>query len=763
MADQSSQLSVPAGGKAGSDDDAGTSRKPGEKMPDEELLSLIRQYELASLGSQMAAGATISTTVYPSNQTMPTLEIDRYNALNAFFGRPLGNEVENRSQVVLPEVRDTIEWIMPQLMRIFMGTSSPVRFDPEGSQDEQQAQIETASVNHLFMYENNGFFVMHDFFHDAMLMRNGYVKVYWKESKQVSVSRYTGLTEMQLPELLQENENEKIDVLEQREYQIPNPMAPPPMPGQPPAQQLTVFDLKIRRTAKRGHVCIDCIPPEEMRVTPRARQGMEDLAFSMHLTNRTRSDLISDGVDREIVDSASAGRPNWLDIDALARNQMVDQLSIENPSDRSMQELECRETIIMVDVDGDGVAELRRVFVIGDKIAENEVIEETPFASCVSKRMPHRHTGMSIYDEVMDLQIIKTTLWRQGLDNLSLSNNQRVAVDYANVNLDDLLTSRPGGVVRGKGPPSSWIEAIQSPSNLVDQVLPALSYIDTQKASRTGIGPGSMPVDPDELQNVTKGAHAQNLSQAALKIEMLARLLAEGLKPVFLKIRNILIRHQDQPLEFQVAGKWVNIDPQSWKPHRSNVQPNVGLGSGNRDEMRQNVMLLGKLIVELKEMGLAVGPQQIYDLFKMGSESLGFTSPERFAIDPNPQNPAYIQYQQQQKAAMQSMPQPQVTAAQIKAQTTLGQEQAENARLAAKLQADTADTNKQLVHDMLQQHNDRGHQAVQGHKDREIQLDTNHLQILLKLIPAFAQIIAAEKASAAELGPDVATAGSQIQ
>lgn len=756
----SSQMNV---SKSDNSEPAGVQRPGGKEMSDEDLLALIRQYELASLGSQVAAGATISTTVYPSNQAMTTLEIDRYNALNAYFARPLGNEVENRSQVVLPELRDTIEWIMPQLMRIFMGTSSPVRFEAEGAKDDEGAKVETATVNHVFMHENNGFFVLHDFFKDAMLMRNGYVKVYWKDTKQTSVSRYTALTEMELPELLQESDNEQIDILEQREYTIPNPMAPPPMqPGQP-VPPLTVFDLKIRRTAKRGHVCVDCIPPEEMRVTPRAREGMEDLAFAMHMTNRPRSDLIADGYDRGDVELLSAGRPNWLDIDALARNQTVDQLSIENPADRAMQEIEVRETIMRVDYDGDGVAELRQIIVAGDKILENEVIEETPFASCVPKRMPHRHTGISLYDELMDLQIIKSTLWRQGLDNLAISNNQRVAVDYQSANFDDLLTSRPGGVVRGKGPPANWIMEIESPSNLVQQVLPALDYLDQQKMSRTGIGQAAMAVDPDELQNVTKGAHAQNLAQAALKTEMLARLLAEGVKPIFLKIRNILIRHQDQPLEFQVSGKWVNIDPRSWKPHRSNVQPNVGLGSGNRDEMRQNVVLLGQAIGQLKAMGLAVGPQQTYDFFKMACESLGFTSPERFAIDPNPQNPAYIAYQKAQQQAAQSMPQPQVEVAKIKAQATLGQEQAENAREALKMKADQQIAHNQMVHEALQQHNDRGHQAVQGHKDREVQLDGNHLQIILKLIPALAQILAAEKASAAELGPDVATAGSQIQ
>ncbi len=746
------------------------------KMPDSDLLSLIRQYELASLGSSVAAGATISTTVYPSNQTMTTLEIDRYNALNAYFARPLGNEIENRSQVVLPELRDTIEWIMPQLMRIFMGTASPCRFDPEGAQDEEAAKIETATVNHIFMHENNGFFVLHDFFKDAMLMRNGYVKVYWKESRQTSVSSYTGLSEIQLSEVLQGSDKEEVEVIEHREYTVPipgQPMMPgqPQMPGQPPQPTtMQLFDLKVRRTAKRGHVCVDCIPPEEMRVTPRAREGMDDLAFAMHMTTRPRTDLIADGYDEAVVATLASGRPNWLEMDALARNQTVDQLAMDTPADRAMQEIEVRETVMRVDYDGDGVAELRRVIVAGDKILDNEVIEETPFASCVPKRMPHRHTGISLYDEIMDLQVIKSTLWRQGLDNLAISNNQRVAVDYQSANFDDLLTSRPGGVVRGKGPPQGWIMNLEQPSNLVSQVLPALSYLDEQKSSRTGIGPGSMPVDPDELQNVTKGAHASNLATAALKVEMLARLLAEGVKPIFLKIRAILLRHQDKELEFQVAGKWMNIDPRTWKPHRTNVQPNVGLGSGNRDEMRMNVMALGQAMAQLAPAGL-VGPKQMYEAFKMTCEALGFTSPERFAMEPA--SPEYAQHMQQ----MQQMPQqppPQVQAAQIKAQMTVQQEQAENARLMLQLQNKTQTANNQLIHDALQRHGDRqheqtqnanqaSHEQVQGHKDREVQLDANHLQIILKLIPAIAQVLAAEKRDVSELGSDVSAAGNQIQ
>jgi hypothetical protein len=229
-------------------------------------------------------------------------------------------------------------------------------------------------------------------------------------------------------------------------------------------QPLKVFDLHLRKSGKTKKVCVTSLPPEEMRVSARAREGMEDIGYSSHIANQTRSDLVAEGYDRALVDSLQSGRPSWLDMDALARNVTVDQLSLENPADRAMQEIEVRKVILKVDYDNDGLAELRRIIVAGDKILDNEVIEETPFVSGAPMRMPHRHTGMSIYDLVMDLQIISTNLWRQGLDNLANANNTRVAVDWRRVNFDDLLTSRPGGPIRGDGPPSQWIQPLEMPS-----------------------------------------------------------------------------------------------------------------------------------------------------------------------------------------------------------------------------------------------------------------------------------------------------------
>ena len=714
-------------------------------MPREELLALIRQYELASLGSQVAAGATISTTIYPSNQAMSTLEIDRYNALNAYFARPLGNEVENRSQVVLPELRDTIEWVMPQLMRMFVGTNNVCRFDAENPQDEEQAELETAVVNHVFMQQNNGFFVLHDFFKDALLMRNGYVEVYSKEDKEVSEEKYSGLSQIELAALLQPKDKEEIEVLEQD-------------------GEGGFFNVKIRRTAQVMRICVTCIPPEEMRITPRAREGMENLVFAMHITNKARSDLITEGFDPEIVNSIAAGRPNWLEIDALARNQVVDQLSIENQTDFAMQELELRKVIMRVDYDGDGVAELRRVLVGGDKIIENEVIEETPFASCAPKRMPHRHTGLSLYDEIMDLQIIKTQLWRQGLDNLTIANNQRVAVDWRNCNFDDLLSSRPGGVVRGNGPPQTWILPLEQPSNMIEQVLPTLQYIDELRANRTGIGRSQAGLNPDELQDVTKGAMLAQMGAAALKVELVARLLAEGVKDIFRKIHSELIRHQDQPLYIEIAGKWQQVDPTSWR-RRTKVSVNVGLGSGNREEMRANVQILAAAQAQIAQMGM-VGPQQAWETFRVMCESLGFNNPERFAMDPN--SPEYQQHMQQM-ANMPIPPAPQVQAAQIKAQMEKDKQLAEDQRAIMKLQGEILQEREGRLNDKLSAMQQMTHEASEGRKQREVDLDATHKDIVLHLIQAFSSVLSTqakgnpEMDAGAEMGKDVNEASSAIE
>ena len=699
-------------------------------MTEEELLALIAQYEKDSLGSPVAAGATVGSTYYSATQQMTTLEIDRFNALNMFFARPLGNEIEGQSQVVIPEFRDTVLWIMPQLMRTFDAARTPCVFEPVSEEDVEQAQLETEAVRHVFLVQNNGFMVMHDLFMDALLLRNGYVKVYWREDEKTLTERYTGLTQDEVTDLLSDKADEQIEVLEQREYQVDMPGAQQMPAGEAPGavmpyQPLTVFDLKVRRTASRGHVCIEAIPAEEMRVSNRARTNLDDAPFIEHQTTRTRSDLKADGYDAAKVDQAKAGKPDWMEMDALARDVVTDQLSGETPADRAMQEIELRDVTMRVDYDGDGIAELRHVLIAGDIILENEEIEEVPIASAVPLRMPHRHTGLSLYDLLSDIQVIKSQLVREGLTNLRLSNNGRMVVDWKNCNLTDLMTSRPGGVVRVNGAPGNVIMPLEHPSNLAQQVLPMVQELDRWRAYRTGIGEQALAMDADALQNAPSMPQMAGIAQAALKTEMIARFLAEGLKDVFVKIHALLRRHQDQPMQFKLRGKFVKLNPADWR-ERESVMPNVGLGSGNRPEARQNLILLGQAMKEMGQFGL-VSPRQGYNWFRRSAMLLGEDQPEQFVMDPD--SDEFKRWQ----AANPPQPNPAVIAAQTRLQA---------AQVTAQAGIQKAQMSEQAASQRAQA--EVAHAALQGREDRLTQLAGMDVDMAIQLIKAIVPIVAAQ-------------------
>jgi hypothetical protein len=720
-----------------------------KQMTDSELLALIGQYEKASLGSSVSVGPSVGGNIKPAGQQMTTLEIDRYNALNAYFARPIGNEIEDRSQIVLPELRDTVEWIMPTLMAMFVGSGKPVQFDPESPGDEDQAEIETEVVNWVFMRQNPGFIVLHDFLKDALLLRNGYVNSYWLKKRKTVVESYTGLNEIEVTQLLQEGteRGDEIEILEQKEEQT-IVVAPDPQTGQMAPSMGTSFDIKLRRTKKVGQVKVECVPPEEMRVSPQARHGFDESPFTEHECKKSRSELIEMGFDEEIVNRIEIAQPAWLDLIELARNEVTDQLSEENPSDAASQLVSLRTVFIRVDFDGDGIAELRRVMVGGDKILDNDECEEVSYSYCSPIRMPHRHVGISYYDLLYDLQVIKTTLFRQALDNIYISNNQRLAVDWQNVNMSDLLTSRPGGIIRTTGAPGQSIMPLDMPSNLMQQILPALEYCDLQREMRTGIGKDTMGVDADALQDVTKGGQLAAMSAAGKKVELVARLMAEGVKDIFLKIHGLLRRHQDEELTFRLTDKrWINANPADWS-ERTEVVPNVGLGSGNREEARQNVMLLGQAQGQLAQFGL-VGPKQAYNTFRKMSHLLGFENPTEFAMDPD--SPEF----QQQQAQHPPQPAPAVQVAQIKAKTDTDVANMRMQTEQMKTQSDQQRSNMQLQSDLTKaQAGERSaqlkaqaeimHSAHQGGADRDVQLAQINSQEWQTVFKVLGQIAASQ-------------------
>jgi hypothetical protein len=598
-----------------------------KKLGKIELLSIIKAHRADSLG---AADGELSN--------------ERAAAMDHYHGRPYGNEVDGRSQVVSRDLSETVDWAMPAIMSVFTKSGNIVEFAPIGPEDEELAQQESDYTNQVIMRDNNGFVVLHDAIKDTLLLKNGYVKHFWEDTEKVSTEEYEGLGLDELTKLFADLQADgaEVEVTGQEEHLID-------MGG----VQVPVFDVELSITRNEGKCYIIAIPTEEVRVSKRCRGSLQDSPFTEHVTKKTRSDLIELGMDSDFVYTLPAYDSNDNDSETLARDSTSDESDDAGTSanDRSMDEVEYCEAYLKVDFDGDGIAELRKVVTVGGKIPSgkewNEPIDAVPITGFVSKRVPHRHVGESLDDDVADLMEIKTTLYRQLLDNIYLTNNNQWVVNER-VNLADFMTSLPGGVkrVRGMEPVSGSYEPVMS-TPIVWQIIPVLDMIESVKESRTGINATTTGLDPDILKQSTKGAFMENMNRASQKIEMITRMLAEtGVKEMVKQVHAILMKHQDKPRVVKLRGKYVPVNPQEWR-ERTDLTVKVGLGTGNEEEKREKLMFLATLQEKLGAAFGMVGPKHAFSMFSDIVEAIGFQMPEKYAMSPD--SPEFQEAQQNRK------------------------------------------------------------------------------------------------------------------
>lgn len=621
------------------------------KMTDEELLKIIESHRADSLGVEDGE-----------------LSNERAIAMDRYHGRPYGNEMEGRSAIVSKDLSEAVDWAMPAIMRIFTQSGTVADFDPVSQEDEKQAEVETGYVNQVIMRDNPGWIILHDAIKDTLLLKNGYVKHWWDTTEKIEEPKYRGLVMQEVQQMMQELEQDgaEVKITGQEVRQIMTDQGP-----------IEVFDLDMRIKRKEGKVCIEAVPCEEIRVSRKCRGSLQASPFVEHVTRKTRSDLIEMGMDREFVENLPAYTETTQNSSqSFSRDSVSDESGTRlghGFNDRSMDEIEYCEAYIRVDFDGDGIAELRRVVSVGNKIPDgdewNQTIPEVAITGFVAKRVPHRHVGESIYDDLGDLQEIKTTLQRQLFDNIYLVNNSQTAINER-CNISDFMSSLPGGLKRIEGmePVGDAFHSITTPS-IIGELLPAIDYVDSVKEARTGITKASSGLDPETLSNVTKGAFMENMSRASQKIEMITRMIAEtGVKELVLRVHSLLTRYQDKQRIIRMKGKYVPVNPQGWR-ERTDVTIKVGLGTGNEEDKQRKLMLIAQLQRDmLAPLGLIEAPQA-FALFSDISKTLGFEAPDKFSM--SPENPAYQQKMQNQP------PDPQIQIEQAKLQAQTQSKQAE--------------------------------------------------------------------------------------
>jgi hypothetical protein len=643
---------------------------------------------------------------------------ERRKALDYYLRNPYGNEVEGRSQIVTGEVAEAIDGALPQLIRVFTTTEDIVYFEPKTAEDEESAKQATDYCNWVFYRENEGLLILHNWFKDALLEKVGIIKSYWDAQEDVIKEKYQNLTEDELVMLLSD---ESLTVVSQKVEMIPAGMDMMGMPIMAPS-----YDVTVKRTNKSGSVKIENVPPEEFLISKAART-IEDSPFVAHRKLMQRSELIAMGYDKDIVNELPSYDDLSFSAERVARFDNGEQPDQTQSLDHSMQTVEVYECYIRIDENDDGIAELRRIVYCGSEILEDEDCDYVPFHSICPIPIPHKFFGQSLADRTMDIQLIKSTITRQSLDNLYLTNNNRVGAVDGQVNLDDLLNATPGGIVRLKNPNALVPLQVQS---TFGQAMPMLEYMDAVQAKRTGVSDAQQGLDPDILSNVTAAAVAAMMKSNSGKLELIARIFAEtGVKSLFRGILHLLGKYQDKPKIVRMRGKYVQFDPRTWA-NEYDVSVNVGLGSGDRD---QKLTMLQMVLAKQEQIIQQYGPSnplvsvgQYRNTLAKFIEAAGFKDANAFMNEITPEMDA--QLSQPQPTAPNAQAEVAQLLAQVEREKTQAKAQIDSAKLDLERQTLEAEYTRKGIEMQMKNQKDQADIRI-----KEAQLAVQQLQAVLAM------------------------------
>ncbi len=555
----------------------------------------------------------------------------RAQATEYYRGEPFGDEEDGRSQVVSMDVRDTVQAILPSLMRIFHSTDNTVEYSPQGPEDIAAAEQATDYANFIINRDNNGFLAMHSAFKDALIRKVGILKCWWDDQTTIDAYNYTGLDDNALAALAADPDamitvQASMPVGEPALNPMTGEMLPPPM----------MHDVRVEYTRPDGRVKLEAVPPEELLISREAK-SIAEADYVAHRRIVTVSELVAMGYDYdEVAGMSSAYDDMNTNVERYTRNPALTN-EMNERNDPAMRKVLYVENYIRVDYDGDGIAELRKICTAGDgnKILNNEPIDMAPFATFCPDPEPHDFFGISVADTVMDIQRIKSVIMRNTLDSLAMSIHPRVAVTEGMVNLDDVMNTEVGSIIRQRQ--AGQVQPLSMPF-VGREAFPVLQYMDQVKEARTGISKASQGLDANVLQSTTASAVAATVSAAQQHIELIARVFAEtGMKDLFKIVLRLITTHQDAPRMVRLRNEFVPIDPRVWNSNMD-VSINVALGRGTDAERMMMLRQIGEM---QKDAMKTMGPQNpLTDITKLSNtlkamtELAGFKDTSQFWSNP---------------------------------------------------------------------------------------------------------------------------------
>lgn len=610
----------------------------------------------------------------------------------------IGSE-DGRSSLVATKCRDTVRAVKPSIQRVFMTSDRPVEFIPSGPEDV--ASMEQASVYAAAKFrQSNGYQILRDVTHDALVKKVGFTKTYWAEYEQPKVYTFKDLDDDQYQailtapgvEVLEHGERPDEETIQALQQQVEaaqqmaqqaaaagQPIDPSQLPQMPP-QLPALHDVRIMRRNPLGKLCIDTVPPEEFFVDRTARSD-EDYYVIGHRTEMRAADVIAMNIDEDkVLDlDAASGTDLREQEEEERRKYPINRDEDENPLDPAMKKVTITEAYMRVDIDGTGTPVLYKFLLGGtsNRLLSYEPVEDHPFASWHVDPEPHTYFGRSLVEIIESDQDAATAITRGILDNVQMTNNPRIEMVKGQVDVDDLLNNEIGGIVRVNAP--GMLRDLSVPF-VAGQTLPALQYVDQMVEMKTGVTRASMGLDPDALQSTTRAAVTATVSAAAGQVEvMVANLAYTGMRRLFRQILKLMAKHSTKAEMLRINGSYVPMDPRIWDVELD-AAINVGLGTGREE---QKTAMLGQALQLQMQIIQGYGPANplagIAQLRNTLADLLavnGINNVDRYFLPIQPVDPNQPQQPQQGQEQPQGDPSQAIVQAEtIKAQAKMMSDQ----------------------------------------------------------------------------------------
>lgn len=594
---------------------------------------------------------------------------ERKDALERYLGRPYGNEIEGRSQVLDTTTADTIDSMMPGLLRPFIAGDKVVVFEPMNDRDKKTCEQMTDGVNYVITKKNNFLKILHTLVKDGLIQKNGYIKAFWDKREETTEESYKHISPSELM-LLEQDEN--IEVLGKRPYMMINGVVSEQEPQPDPNDPLgllsngIVWDVDIRRKKDVSKVVIQNLAPEHVGMA----RGTVDLADSRcvwHRELKTISELREMGFEQALLDGIFSEAPTGNNAEEIVRRTDEDFGYTQmdgDPADPSMRKVWVFDICMRVDFDGDGIAELRHIVKAGDVILENEPMDEVNIIEFTPDPLPHQHFGRSWADKTKQSQLIRTTLKRQMLDNTYLANFPPLLTTRGGgVDLDALINRVPGAVVL-----TDKIDAVRElmPQTLPRQTFELYEMEAAENEQRTGVTRYNQGMDANSLNKTARGIELIQ-GASSQRQELVARFLADTVVRLFMLVAKLMKKYQDKEFYVRLRDKFVPIDPRTWVTDMD-CDVNVGLGYANKENMAN---FWGQYLTIQRDMLLPMGlatDQEVYNTVAQLISSYGVKSPDPYAIDPNSQKAMQMKQAKQQQPQQEN---PEIVKAKIQAGTEI--------------------------------------------------------------------------------------------